>query len=161
MSRRSRKPTGNSSKKTGALMGRSGKLAGRPLAIESLEARVVLSSNSIGGMRGIVSVDSNNNGTVEAGEPVPGAEVRIYLDNGDNAFNAATDTLQETLATDTFLNFTYIGSHPLKNICFVDGHSSPSRHISNRPDLTFTKRKQTHPYCHSQGHILKIKCSRK
>ncbi len=45
--------------------------------------------------------DTNNNGVVDASETgIAGVKVNLYLDNGDNTFNAATDSLKGTTTTD-------------------------------------------------------------
>ena len=73
---------------------------GRPsLSVEPLETRIVLASDCLGAIQGIVAVDNNANSMIDAGEEVAGAQVQIFLDNGDGIFNAA-DSLQATLTTD-------------------------------------------------------------
>gem|GEM_PF-2161298 len=71
------------------------------LVVESLEGRRVLSaSNALPAISGTVFADANNNGTVDPGEAIQGAQVVLWLDDGDGVFNAALDTQVTTLTTD-------------------------------------------------------------
>lgn len=61
-------------------------------AIESLESRVVLTSNALGELVATVGYDADENGTIDSGELVTNASVELYRDTGDGSFDA-TDLL--------------------------------------------------------------------
>ena len=70
----------------------------RRLWLEPLETRSLMATD-LGEITGRVFLDDTGNGFT-AGEQVVGASVQLYTDNGDNVFNAGTDTLTATDTTD-------------------------------------------------------------
>ncbi len=64
------------------------------LRIESLESRCVLATGLLPAMAGTVFQDVNNNGTLDAGEALAGAIVRLFQDDGDGLFEPGTGDLQ-------------------------------------------------------------------
>ncbi|MFN0088190.1 MAG: SdrD B-like domain-containing protein, partial [Blastocatellia bacterium] len=61
----------------------------------------------------LVWKDYDNDGVKDAGEPaVPGVRLDLYRDNGDHAFNQATDTLTAQRVTDNNGNYNFTGLIP-------------------------------------------------
>ena len=75
----------------------------RRLSLEQLDKREMLDAGglaSFGAIEGHVAVDLNNSGTIDSGELVANAQVKIVLDDGDGVYDSNSDTLITTLSTD-------------------------------------------------------------
>ncbi len=79
------------------------------LKFEQLEGRRLLASNTLGGVNGSVFVDGNGNNTLDVGEEVANAQIRLFQDtNNNNNFDAA-DTLVDSDTTDVNGAYSFTG----------------------------------------------------
>ena len=83
------------------------KTPARKRLFESLENRNLLASD-LAAISGLIYHDVSGNG-YNAGEEISGASVQLYRDNGDGLFNAATDTLVNTKATNNAGKYRFDG----------------------------------------------------
>ncbi|MHB8862020.1 MAG: beta strand repeat-containing protein [Pirellulaceae bacterium] len=74
-------------------------VARRRLLLEPLEARNLMALD-LAAISGTAFVDLTGNGLTADDTRINGATVELYRDNGDNSFDAATDTLLGTTTTD-------------------------------------------------------------
>ena len=96
---------GNRKKSTG----RQQKRRESRLVVESLESRRVLSASpgSLPSITGVVYADANDNGMMDAGEAVEGAQILLFLDDGDGVFEPGIDDVPAGVAQFTDENGEY------------------------------------------------------
>ena len=61
---------------------------------------MLAASNALPAIGGTVFADANNNGVADPGEAIQGAQVVLWLDDGDGVFNPTLDTQVTTVMTD-------------------------------------------------------------
>src|SRR5262245_20061921 len=80
------------------------------LLVESLESRSLLSAS--GAISGLALEDLTGNGANPGGPPIAAQTVKLFVDNGDGEFDAATDALVGTQQTNPngHYNFNQLGA---------------------------------------------------
>ncbi len=107
--------------------------------IESLESRQLLTvSGTVPSILGTVFVDTNQNTTLDSGEAVAGATVRLFEDDGDGVFETNGDDVQfgPDLVTDAPDSIASPASRPAirTSYCSPLKRSAPCRSLNkSRP----------------------------